>query len=570
MTVVPAYLQDFICEGKVIPFVGAGVSMAVRRTDGRACYPSWKDLLGRAAARLTREGKPEAAATVQDLLAKNDYLEASTHARKALRNNWYRFLKSQLSFRRDEIDTESLALARAIWDLGSRLIITTNYDRVLLWGCPELPDLHRWDIDAPYEQVAALRDGVEAPTLWHLHGTIDNVTKLILTPDGYQRLYPDFEDGSGVPTEQRHHAALKTLQQHLTSYSFLFIGFSLDDAALLGQLQEVDDLFEGAAAQHYILAREAEREAMTQKIEQWNLPVDVVTFADFGPPLLDSLAQMARYTRQPEVSPTASKPTSPSTPAPRPPTSAASPPPPPAGAPAAPSEALAHDDDDAGEIDEDGLNLLLGASPPSRKLAVDADPSRAKGASAGERRRRGGRRESQRVLRDGGARPASPVPPHRPKRSAEPVAKSDHAPRDPAEPDEQLLLLSRRLYARPLHERRVAARRVAELTEAVSLDSLLSLSTSAEPEHRVAAGIGLRTHLEIDPRLADDPRIHRAVERGLTDGQARVRYRFLESIQAATTLIDPVRNTLEALRDDPNAPVASKARETLDLGPSEG
>ena len=547
---VPRYLQEFIREGKVIPFVGAGVSMAVRRTDGERCYPSWNDLLSRAATRLSEEGKPEAAAEVQARLAEGDYLGASTRARKALRSHWYRFLKSQLSFRRKEIDDESLALARAIWGLGSSLIITTNYDRVLLWGCPELPDLHRWDIDAPYEQVTALRDGVDAPTLWHLHGLIDNVTKLILTPDGYQRLYPDLDE-SDNPTRQRHQAALNILQRHLASFSFLFIGFSLDDAALLEQLQQVDRVFDGAAATHYILVREAERGAMLAKIDQWELPVNVVTFADFGQPLIDSLHAMARFTWEPEelggdavLSP--SKPPGPPPTAAPQPKGPSAPAPPRAAAPMEDQFEALDDDEEVEPREDEGLETLLGVPTP---------------ASASKEGR-----EQPMVPVDAAAPRAGRTPPEQErKKSVGARTRAKQAPAASGYSYQRLLALSKALYAKPLQQRKAAARQIADVAATVPLDSLLSLADSPDPEQRAAAGLGLRTHFEIDPRGAIDPRVLDTVQRGLSDDQARVRYRFVEAVQSVPALIRHLHVPLTGMLNDPSATVASKARETLRL-----
>ena len=40
----------------------------------------------------------------------------------------------------------ALALAQALWTLGSKLVITTNYDQVLRWACPDSlqKDLYTW------------------------------------------------------------------------------------------------------------------------------------------------------------------------------------------------------------------------------------------------------------------------------------------------------------------------------------------------------------------------------------------------------------------------------------------
>ena len=297
LTDIPRSLKDDLRARRIIPFVGAGVSIAVRkRKSGTALFPSWAKLLAHAANRLRQEKKHPTAAVVESLLGLNppDYLEAAKRTRQALGPLWYQFLREELGHRSKHADDKSLDLARAIWELGSYLVITTNYDRVLRWACPQARDLVPWDIEAPAEQAAALREGAQSPTLWYLHGQIGNAARLILTPDGYSRLYP--EKGN---VEVLYKAALKTLHSFLISKSFLFIGFSLDDVSFVSELQTIDKIFEGSTGPHYVLVREDDR----NRVSALSLPVEIVTFPEFGQPLLDLLRAMGESVRQREQPP---------------------------------------------------------------------------------------------------------------------------------------------------------------------------------------------------------------------------------------------------------------------------
>src|SRR5712691_10324440 len=256
---IPRTLEERLGSGKIVPFVGAGVSMAVRNkeTDSHL-FPSWKQLLERAAQRLEEEQKEAESQLVRSLLAiaKPDYLEAARRARDGLGGAvWVEFLKEQLDRPWERVNDGSLSLARAIWKLGSQLLITTNYDRVLHWACSQPNDYRSWDIEAPAEQVGALRTGVQHPTIWYLHGRIDNAANLILTPDGYRHLYPEAGEA-----ENRYRAALATLRTLLASHSLLFRGFSLDDAYFGMQLRDVHEIFRGVPGPHYALVRAADQE----------------------------------------------------------------------------------------------------------------------------------------------------------------------------------------------------------------------------------------------------------------------------------------------------------------------
>jgi tetratricopeptide (TPR) repeat protein len=303
---VPKSLADKLREGRVIPFVGAGVSRAVLRQDGHPLFPSWFELLQATARRLEAEQKPKVARYVESAIEQEppEYLNAAQKAREQLGGTWADFLRSQLDPPSEEADSGSLALARAVWGLGSPLIVTTNYDRVLLWACPEQHrnEVRLWDIENKAEQAQLLQDGkVSRPTIWHLHGQIGNAADLILTPDGYRQLYP-----STGETEQQYRTALTTLRTLLASRSLLFIGFSLDDAAFGVQLKGVSEVFEGNTGPHYVLVRERD----SHRLKEQGLPVELITFEEFGTPLLDLiqyLGEIAKESQPRSVAPAAEK-----------------------------------------------------------------------------------------------------------------------------------------------------------------------------------------------------------------------------------------------------------------------
>jgi tetratricopeptide (TPR) repeat protein len=290
---IPYTLKESLRSRNITPFVGAGVSMAVRdRENGTRLFPSWRELLQRAADRLSIEEKLPYANAVRALLELNrseEYLAAAKRAREGLGALWFDFLKEQFDFSISQVADESLELAESIWHLGSPLLITTNYDRVLHWACPDRNDVRYWDIEAPAEQIAALRQRLTHPTVWHLHGSIDNATNMILTPDGYRLLYPEKSE-----IESSYRAALATLRSFLSSRSFLFIGYSLEDVHLVRQLTDVRKIFSGVPGPHYILTREKD----SDRVRALNLPIEVVTFADFGESALELLRSLSDIVAQ--------------------------------------------------------------------------------------------------------------------------------------------------------------------------------------------------------------------------------------------------------------------------------
>ena len=289
---IPASLVTDLRDGNAIPVVGAGVSRAVRQRMKRApLFPTWHELLENAVGCLRYHGHHEEADAVHALLNfhRPDYHLAATIAKEALGSLWLSYLNEQLGREYHEASPRSLALARAIWDLGSKLVITTNADRVLKWACPRAwaKDLDEWSIEARMEQASAIGRSVGRHTIWYLHGKIGDTAKFIITPDGYRTLY------GGSDGEEIYRAARFTLRSMMSTRSFVFIGFSLDDTYFVNEMREVEQIFGGAAARHYVIVRE--REAV--QIQEKGLSITTVTFPAFGPSLVRLVQEIGAAVR---------------------------------------------------------------------------------------------------------------------------------------------------------------------------------------------------------------------------------------------------------------------------------
>ncbi|WP_437295256.1 SIR2 family protein [Sorangium sp. So ce426] len=285
----PRSLAEAVRNRRLVPFVGAGVAMAVRRaSDGSCLFPSWPALLAAAAVRLDEEGRKKDAALVNALLSLDAprLLEAAEEAKRALGPTWNRFLVEQLSPDATDVEPASLELARLVWGLGSQLVITTNYDAVLRWACPDPGNLREWIIESPSGLVELSQGALQRPTVWHLHGAIQHVDDIILTPDGYTTLYP-----SSPAVEVRYTAALESLRTQMAGRTLLFIGVSLEDRVFGDQLRWVSHAFRGAAGPHFALVRREDRKAFEQRAAA--LPVEVVEFEAFGEPLHARLRALA-------------------------------------------------------------------------------------------------------------------------------------------------------------------------------------------------------------------------------------------------------------------------------------
>ncbi len=272
-------LKRLIEENKVVPFVGAGVSMSVVDNNGKQIFPSWANLLQILAKKLDNDKEEY---ILSALKVKKDYLSIADDIKEFFSSKrlYHDVLKDIFDIEREQIQDDSLALARAVWELDQRLVITTNYDKVLNWASPKPVDTKYWDIQAKYEQVSSLRDGVTKDTVWHIHGHIDNIDKIILTTDGYNRLY-------GNSADAEFKTALGTLQSYLAQKSFLFVGYSMDDRFFVDELIKVCDTFGDSHSEHYILLHK-DRE-LHSSLDKKVIPI---YFDDYGQPLINKLKSL--------------------------------------------------------------------------------------------------------------------------------------------------------------------------------------------------------------------------------------------------------------------------------------
>lgn len=289
MVSIPRTLENALLDQYVVPFVGAGVSRSVEKVGGGSMFPTWMGLLMEAATHLDSDGKRPEASVVRGLLEKRspDYLAAARYAREGMGAGWFPFLRAQIDRPRREVLDSSLALPRAIWKLSSRLVVTTNYDQVLRFALDDQAgDMIQINVDATAELSGMMRGRVERPTVWHLHGHIQDTQRLILTPDGYNELYPSND------VNVSYSAALAALQYLLAARTFLFIGFSLDDEKFGSQIQWVERAFSGAVGPHYMLVRTRDLEGARRRLDRLGC-IEFLTFEDYGEPLVRTIEALA-------------------------------------------------------------------------------------------------------------------------------------------------------------------------------------------------------------------------------------------------------------------------------------
>jgi len=275
---IPQSLQEAIKSKRLIPIVGAGVSKSIKNKQGEPVFPDWSGLLSLAAIELEKQIEKSNAKLVEIFLDKQDYQQAAKYAYEGLKGpNWTAFFKSQFNPELDSLNPSSASLPEAIWRLSNQ-IITLNYDKTLQWAHIQPAQVSIIQNHSLAELADFQKSNCDKPVVWHLHGHIDNCAELILTPNGYQKLY-----ATGTDTEAHYKAALDTLKTVSRNNSLLFIGCSLDDAELLSEIHQEQTLLAENTGPHYALVHKDEEALIKAKLKGTN--IKLIPFEDFGDPL---------------------------------------------------------------------------------------------------------------------------------------------------------------------------------------------------------------------------------------------------------------------------------------------
>ncbi len=280
MTLPDSLIQQ-LAQGRVVPFIGSGVSLAVRR----GLFPTWKELLRTLAERLQNDANEDAAEIVRRFVKKGQLNKAANEALDELGPARFREVM-QSTFGIDRPADADLALPTALWSLQPKLVVTTNYDRVLQWSNSSA----RVATNSQKGNLADLfaqSDG-DKPLVWHLHGHVDDPDSLILAPQQYDRLYREAADD-----KHPYAAARLQLRTLFGNHPLLFVGFGLQDEYVMDALATVLDIFGGNLRPSFALLKAGDDRARTL----WDKHnIQTIEYADHGDPLIELVAEVARRT----------------------------------------------------------------------------------------------------------------------------------------------------------------------------------------------------------------------------------------------------------------------------------
>ncbi len=223
-----------IARQKVALFLGSGVSSsAVTAAGGR--IKSWDDFLKYLCGKVNEPLKTQ----VLGLIEKKDYLLSCEILQGELSDAWDDLINAEFG----QI-AEPSELHRAIIDLDQRIIVTTNFDKLVeaCWFSKIGKDLHYPKIITKIDSnVFNIFRDTEGRYLIKLHGSVDDTNSLIFSKSEYI-------------TRAFGNSNYSTFFENLLlNFTVLFVGFSMDDPAI-ASLMEMYAFKYSKSRPHYMLS----------------------------------------------------------------------------------------------------------------------------------------------------------------------------------------------------------------------------------------------------------------------------------------------------------------------------
>jgi hypothetical protein len=238
----PNMLVTEVARRRCILFLGAGVASSAKTAQGITPV-SWKEFLTKATDLTPIGHRDEITALIQN--------SKLLLALQAIRDNAdagdYRALLDKCFNNAAFIPSD---LHKVIFNLDSRLVITTNFDKIYEKHC--LAASTEGFKVIPYYS-SSLGDEIRSDTrlIIKAHGSIDDISKMVFTKAEYH-------------AAKEHHASFYSiLKALLLTNTCIFIGCGMDDPDVLLLLEEVR-ITANSQRPHYVLLKEGSHSAFVK------------------------------------------------------------------------------------------------------------------------------------------------------------------------------------------------------------------------------------------------------------------------------------------------------------------
>ena len=238
---IPVELREAICNGRLIVFVGAGLSYNLTNIKDQP-IKGWKNLVEQILRHLdSKDYKVSHLLPLLDIYDPIIVLSLMEKDKNIPYLEINKFIKDFL----DLSNANNFELHKKIFSL-SKKIITTNYDTAFEIAVPQLRKNKAYK-GKNYELTR--HKDLNAALLFKLHGCFEEADSMVLYPTNYDDLYKN-------PADDAEHSLL-VLKNIIHNNSILFIGTGMGDFQINNLFQEVKKLQGQYNQKHFIITNKA-------------------------------------------------------------------------------------------------------------------------------------------------------------------------------------------------------------------------------------------------------------------------------------------------------------------------
>ena len=256
----PSSLVREIAARRCAFFLGAGVSASAVDESGQ--HPKgWSQFLDEATQLVTDKTKKR---IVRKLINEKKYLLALQGIKDEVDLAEYRDLLDK-NFNKSTFIPG--ALHKTIYDLDSRIIITTNFDKIYEQYCMSLmPSTAFKVIEYNSEDLI---DEIRSDTrlIIKAHGSIDNISKMLFTRSEYHK------------ARVEHRGFYEVVKAVFLTHTIVFIGCGMEDPDVLLLLEDVQ-ITGSSQRPHYALIRRKDQNLVT--MQDWKKTYNISAL-EYGP-----------------------------------------------------------------------------------------------------------------------------------------------------------------------------------------------------------------------------------------------------------------------------------------------
>lgn len=242
----PTNLIEELAYRRCVIFIGAGVSATAKNGEGQS-PETWSVFLNNITS-LMKHPSVQDKKFVEKMLAENNYLLALQTIYDLCDPGEYSNYLKEMYLRKGY---EPSNVHKFIKELDSKIVITTNFDKLYENACSDLQGCMTFD----YTQTKSIIGCIKSPEsiIIKAHGSIDDTEKIVFTAQQYygaQEKYPEF---------------YRLLSALFLTHTIVFLGYSLQDPDINLLLQFLHNTA-NTSCPHYLVCKSGNS---SQLIKHW-------------------------------------------------------------------------------------------------------------------------------------------------------------------------------------------------------------------------------------------------------------------------------------------------------------